>query len=349
MTRTALTTIVLLSALALTGCDDVLLFDVAADGRILAPIDRAGHVTGLGDGATARHLVVVDPTTGEVERYSREPQVMTWPHWCGEAVVLVEARSRLVLLQRDGSRRVLYESDRRLLQPTPSPAGDRVAVLEVERPGLPGLLHVIDVETGRPAGVPLDGVLVGFAWSGDALVVPRLGGADLAEARPFEGGQGEVLLARGDERRLLFRGRLPGVTWLAPVPGGEDVVGLLARGDDPAGLTLAGLSLARPGATAAEAVDGLDLWPTVDAAGRTLFTRSRPGRPSLEGELRLTRAGALGASTRIPTPGPVCAPRWTGERVAYLTPDDHLVTQDLDGGGLVDWTDRLAALSGDLP
>lgn len=347
MTRPALT-IVLLSALALTGCDDVLLFDVAADGRILAPIDRAGHVTGLGDGSAARHLAVIDPSTGDVERFTREPQVMTWPRWCGEAVVLIEARTRLVLLERDGSRRVLYESDRRLLQPTPSPGGDRVAVLEVERPGLPGLLHVIDVATGRP-GVPLDGVLVGFAWSGDALVLPRVGGADADEARPFEGGQGEVLLTRGEERRLLFRGRLPGVTWLAPVPGGEDVVALLARGDDPAGLTLAGLSLARPGAAAGEASDGLDLWPTVDAAGRTLFTRSRPGRPTLEGELRLTRAGALGASTRIPTPGPVCAPRWTGERVAYLTPDDRLVTQDLEGGGLVDWTDRLAPLAGDLP
>lgn len=348
MTRTALTTIVLLSALALTGCDDVLLFDVAPDGRILAPIDRGGLVTGLGDGSAPRHLAVLDPATGAVSRYTREPQVMSWPRWCGDAVVLVEARARLVLLAPDGERRVLYETDRRLLQPTPSPRGDRVAVLEVEKPGLPGLLHVIDVATGR-AGVPLDGVVVGFAWAGDALVIPRLAGSSLDEVRPLEGGAGEVLVAQGDERRLLFRGRIPGVTWLAPVPGGDDVVALLGRGEDPAALTLAGLSLARPGAVAAAPADGLDLWPTADAQGRTLFTRSRPGRPTLEGELRLTRAAALDTSTRLPTPGPVCAPRWAGERVAYLTPDDHLVTQDLDGHGLVDWTDRLAALAGDLP
>ncbi len=349
MTCTALKTTVLLLALALTGCDDVLLFDVAADGRILAPIDREGRVTGLGDAAAPRHLAVIDPTTGEVSRFSREPQVMSWPRWCGaKDVVLIEGRARLVHLAPDGTRRVLFESDRRLLQPTPSPTGDRVAVLEVEQPGLPGRLHVIDVATGQ-AGAPFGGAILGFAWAGDALVIPRLvGRAETDEVRPFEGGPGEVFVADGAERRLLFRGRLPGATWLAPVPGGEDVVALLSR-DEPGALTLAGLSLARPGAAAAVPAEGLDLWPSVDAQGRALFTRSRPGRATLEGELRLTRAGALGASTRIKTPGPVCAPRWTGERVAYLTPDDHLVTQDLDGGGLVDWTDRLAALSGDLP
>lgn len=348
MTRKTLTTIVLLSALALTGCDDVLLFDVAADGRILAPIDGGGRVRGMGDGSPPRHLAVIDPATGQVERFTREPQVMSWPRWCGsDAVALIESRSRLVLLRADGSRRVLLDSPRRLLQPTPSPNGGLIAVLEVEQPGLPGVLHVVEVDTGRTQ-VTLDRVLIGFAWARNGLLVPRLDEAAEA-ASPFEGGPGQVLLVRGEARRLLFRGRLPGATWLSPVPGSDHVVALLGRGEDPASLTLAGLSLTHPGAVAGEEAEGLDLWPCADAQGRTLFTRSRPGRATLEGELRLTRADALAASIRIPTPGPVCAPRWTGERVAYLTPDDRLVTQDLEGGGLVDWTDRLAPLAGDLP
>lgn len=344
-------TIVLLSALALTGCDDVLLFDVSADGRILAPIDGAGRVAGVTDAAGLRHLAVIDVATGEVERFTRSPLLSaSWPRWCGpsgSSVALIESRSRLVLLDAAGTRRVLLESDRRLMQPTPSPGGDRVAVLEVERPGVPGLLHVIDVATG-PVGAPADGVLLGFAWAGDALLVPRVVGGEIDGAQPFQGGQGEVLLVRGDERRLLFRGQLPGVTWLAP-SGGDHVLAVLARDGDPSALTLAGLSLGRPGAVAGERAEGLDLWPAVDARGRALFTRSRPGSPTLEGELRLTRVDALGSSTRLPTPGPVCAPRWVGERVAYLTPADRLVTQDLDGRGLIDWTDRLAAIAGDLP
>lgn len=348
--RRTVAQLAVLTALVLTGCDDVLLFDVAADGRVLAPIDGAGKVVALGDGSTPRHLVTLDLATGEAQRFTSAPLRMSWPRWCGDAVTLVEDRNCLLLLGADGARRRLFETDpqQRLVQPTPSPSGERIAVLEVAQPGLPGVLHVVEVASGA-VGEPLDGVFLGFAWThdadGEALLVARVGARDAEEARPFEGGQGEVLLVRGGTRRTLFRGQLAGVTWLAPT--GRDVVATLAAPGAPQALGLARLSLDRPGAAAGERVDGLDLWPTADARGQVLFTRSRPGQPTLEGELRLTRADALAPSRRVPTPGPVCAPRWVGERVAYLTPDDRLISQELEGGDLVDWTERLAALAGD--
>lgn len=341
----------LLAALALAGCDDVLLFDVSPDGRVLAAIDGRGKVVGVGDGSKLRHLAIIDPTADSVDRLTTTPLSVSWPRFCGpqgDDVVVIEGRKTLVLLAKDGSRRVLFESDRRLEQPTPSPTGDRVAVLEVDKLGLPGLLHVVDVATGG-TGVPLDGAILGFAWTprGD-LLVPRLSAA--AEgAAPFEGGEGEVLHLRGPQgeaRRVLYSGPLAGVVWLTATPSGA--VCVLPRGADKVGLAL--LAPDGSGATAGERTDALDLWPAAHGDGRVLFTRSRPGRPTLEGELRLTRADALTTSTRIPTPGPMCSPRWVGtDRVAYLTPDDRLVTQGLDGRGVVDWTERLRPLAGDLP
>ncbi|MCO5170030.1 MAG: hypothetical protein M9894_27155 [Planctomycetes bacterium] len=348
MRRTA-AHLTILTALALTGCDDVLLFDVDARGRVLAPIDGQGRVTAIGDGSRPRHLVALDLETGEAERLTTTPMPVSWPRWCGDAVTVVEARTSLMLLSPDGARRRLFETDpkQRLLQPTPSPSGERVAVLEVEEPGRPGVLHVVEVASGA-AGEPLDGVVPGFAWvrdgEGEALLVARLG-REAEGAQPFEGGQGEVLLVRDGARRTLFRGVIAGVTWFAAA--GAEVVAVLPAPGDPQAIGLARLSLERPGAAAGERADGLDLWPTADARGQVLFTRSRPGRATLEGELRLARADALAPSRRVPTPGPVCAPRWAGARVAYLTPDDRLISQELDGGGVVDWTERLAALTGD--
>lgn len=344
MTRT-LNTIVLLAALALTGCDDVLLFDVSPDGRVLAAIDGRGKVVGVGDGTKPRHLAIVDPRDDSVDRLTDTPLTLSWPRFCGEHVVLVEGRKTLVLLAKDGTRRVLFESDRRLEQPTPSPSGDRVAVLEVAKLGAPGMLHVVDVATGA-AGVPLDGVVLGFAWTprGD-LLVPRLG-AGGESAAPFEGGEGEVLHLRGDDRRVLYTGPLAGVVWLTAAPAGAICV--LPRAGGKVGL--ARLAPDGSGATLGEQTEALDMWPTAGSDNRVLFTRSRPGRPTLEGELRLARADALGSSTQIPTPGPMCAPRWVGtDRVAYLTPDDRLVTQGIDGRDVVDWTERLRPLAGDLP
>src|SRR5690606_19823432 len=84
-----------------------------------------------------------------------------------------------------------------------------------------------------------------------------------------------------------------------------------------------------------------DFWPQLEpgAGQRILFTRARPERPTLEGELRLTRADALDESRLIPTPGPVSAPRWLGEdRVVFVTRDEHLVVQELSGERRTDFS-----------
>jgi hypothetical protein len=342
--RRTLLPLLLLVAALLTGCDDALLFDVTKDGRLLAAVDGRGRVADRGDGNAPRHLVLLDPRGGDVERLTDAPLPISWPRACGDGAVFVEARTRLVLL-RDGVRRVLLESERRLLQPTPSPSGEQVAVLEADKPGLPGTLHVIAL-SGSAALAPVDGVLLGFSWSGDdALLVPCLEAPD--DARPFEGGAGEIFLHRAGERRTLFRGELPGLTWLASGPGG--VAAVLPLGE-PNVLGLARLSLDAPGATRGEQAGACDLWATADAHGRVLFTRALPERPTLEGELRLGSLESPAVSRRVSTPGRVSAPRFLGDdKVAYLTPDDRLVTQGLDGQGLVDWTGWLAAAVGEIP
>lgn len=345
MTR-ALRLLLLFATLGLSGCDELLLFDVGPDGRILAPVDAEGRVVGVGDASQPRHLVQLDPVSGEARRLTRVPLALACPRVCGEGVTLVEGGKRLVHLAADGSARVLYESGQRLFQPTPSPSGSRVAVLEAARVGVPGTLHLIDARSGE-AGEPVEGALPGFAWSGEALLVARRAAAE-AEPRPFEAGPGEVLLLRGAERRVVFQGALPGVMFLAP--GKEAAICTLARLGRPDSLGLGRLSLGGAGVEPGEQAEGLDLWPCLDKAGRVLFTRSRPGRATLEGELRLTSLAALGTSERLPTPGPVCAPRFVkGDLVAYLTPDGRLVTQAVDGNGLVDWTERLCAVAGGSP
>lgn len=343
MNRRTLPPLLTLLAVALTGCDDGLLFDVASDGRLLAAVDGRGRVAAVGDGLAPRHLVLLDPRGGDVERLTDAPLPISWPRACGDGAVFIEGRTRLVLL-RGGARRVLLETERRLLQPTPSPDGEQVAVLEADKPGLPGTLHVIALR-GAAALSPVDGALLGFAWAGtDALLVPRLD--DVEAPTAFAGGAGEVFVHSATGRRTLFRGELPGLTWLAPGPGG--VAAVLPLGE-PGVLGLARLSLDAPGATRGEQASACDLWATADAQGRLLFTRALPERPTLEGELRLATLEAPGASRRVVTPGRVSAPRFLGDdRVAYLTPDDRLVTQGLDGQGVVDWTGWLAAAVGEI-
>src|SRR5690606_35673940 len=100
-----------------------------------------------------------------------------------------------------------------------------------------------------------------------------------------------------------------------PLAAGAQRVGLAVFRGDPPGV--------RKGADAGVN----DFWPQLEpgAGQRILFTRARPERPTLEGELRLTRADALDESRLIPTPGPVSAPRWLGEdRVVFVTRDEHL-------------------------
>lgn len=347
MTRLLTTALTIASALALAGCDELLLYDVSADGRIIAPVDREGHVTAFGQAATPRHLVRLDPATGQIERLTQAPLPLSCPRACGQGVTLVTQGNRLFYFQPGRPSRSLFESERRLIQPTPSPAGDKVAVLEAERPGAPGALYVIDVASGE-AGEPISGVLPGFVWSGDALVFAR---TEQQEAQPFQPCLAEIWTRGAGERRMLFRGQLPGLAILsAPRAGGDALVSALPRPDGTLGL--ARLSLDGPAVSAGEPVRAVDMWPTCDAGGRVLFTRVPQGRDSIiDGQLRLTALDALTRSVEVPTPGPVRAPRWVGGdgRVAYLTPDDRLVTQRVDGSEVVDWTDRLRVAAGGSP
>lgn len=348
MSRTSRRALAALGALVLSlaGCDDVLLFDVDAQGRIICAVDADGRVAAVGQSGLRRHLVRLDPVTGQVDRLSAQPQPISWPRACGDQVVLIAGRRRLVQVGPRGARKLL-ESELLLLQPTPSPTGDRVAVLEAARLGEPGTLRVIHTASRVEADEPIEGALLGFAWAGDGLVVARLagqGGAANAlgrpDARPFAGGEGEILYVRGRERRVLHRGLLGGTTWIAP--GNDAVTCVLPRKGDPSAYGLLRVDLDGRGREWGEAVEAHDLWPSADASGRLLFTRSVPDRPTLEGELRLTSLATIGASQRVVTRGPVVAPRRVkGDLVAYLTPGDRLVTQATDGSQLVDWTEAL--------
>lgn len=336
----------LLLALPLAGCDDLLLFDVDAEGRILCAVDQDGKVAAVGQASTRRHLVRLDPVTGEVTRLTPRPQPIAWPRACGDGAVLIAGRQRLMQVGPRGARSIL-ESERLLFQPTPSPAGDRVAVLEADRLGVPGTLRVIHLASRVQEGEPVEGALLGFAWAGDGLVVARLGASGGAaramegDARPFAGGEGEVVLLRGKERRVLYKGLLGGATWIA---GGEGRVAcVLPRRGDATSLGLLRIDLDGRDREWGESAPGHDLWPSADASGRVLFTRSVPDRPTLEGELRLASLDTLGASQKVPTRGPVVAPRRVkGDRVAFLTPGDRLITQATDGSEVVDWTAKLA-------
>lgn len=336
--------LLLVALLALTGCDDLLPFDVAPDGRLLVAFDVAGRAAAIGDGAAPRHLAFVDPTGGDVACLTSAPCAITWPRALGQGALVVLERRTLVLLEPAG-RRVLRASGRRLLQPTPSPAGDQVAVLEADRVGAPGLLLVLDARDGREVA-RLEQALLGFAWTSDgALLAAR---ATAERERPLSIGPGELVALRDGSVEVLGKGPLGPAVWLAARPGGADAAIVLPRGEPPA-LTLNVSRLGPKGAKRGEDGGAVDLWPCVDAGGRLLFTRSVPGRPTLEGELRLGSLDDLAGSTQVPTQTPACAPRWVGSRVAYLTPGDHLVVQELDGSGRLDLTSRLKAAFGESP
>lgn len=346
MTRLLTTAFSLATLLALTGCDELILFDVTADGRILAPVDADGRVAALGKSSTPRHLVLLDPVSGKIERLTRDPLALSCPRACGEGVTLVIDGQRLLHFVPGQSSRPLFESRQRLFLPTPSPDGSQVAVLEAERAGVPGALYLIDVASGVAVGEPIQGVLPGFTWAGEALVFAR--SQPGAATQPFQPCEGEVLMKRGSERRVLYRGTLPGATLMAG--NAQGLLAALPRADQTLGLAL--LSLERPGATPGEPGPGVDMWPSCGPDGRVLFTRAEPGRPSIiDGHLRITSLEAPGRSVEVPTPGPVRAPRWVGGdgRVAYLTPGDRLVTQRVDGSEVVDWTERLRVAAGGAP
>lgn len=335
-----------LAPLLLTGCDELLLFDVGPDGRILAPVTVDGRVDAIGDARTPRHLVRVDPESGKVERLTTSPLLLSSPRACGAGATFVEGGRRLMHLPAAGQEpRVLFESERTLIQASPSPLGERVAVLEADQLGLPGTLHVVDVSDGTRR-LELDGVLAGFAWSGESLALARLLGPVGA---PFQGGDAEVLLVRGEQRRSLFRGQLPGVTWIAP--GRTSLALVVPEANGAKGSSIALVSL-KGGAEEerGELVPGVDLWPSLHPDGRLLFTRASPDRPAIDGEVRLTRLGALATSVVLPTPTPAVSPRWVrGDKVAYLSPDGRLHTLAADGSAVVDWSDRLAAAAGGAP
>lgn len=341
MTRSLLSTLALSTVLLTTGCDELLLYDVGPDGRILAPVDAGGRVAAFGDAGTPRHLVRLDPQTGKLERLTAAPLLLSSPRACGAGATWIEGRRRLVHLPAAGHEpRVLFESERLLIQACPSPSTERVALFEADRLGLPGTLHVIDVAGGE-LRLQLEGVVPGFTWAGESLVLARI---PVAGPEPFQGGEGEVLLVRGGERRTLFRGMLAGATWFAP--GKSSVLAVTRPGSPLALLPLKGRDPAEEG----ERSPTVDLWPTFHTDGRVLFTRAAPDASVLEGELRLARAGVLAASVAVPTPGLVKAPRWVrGDLVAYLTPDDRLFTQKADGSAVVDWTDQLRAAAGGAP
>ena len=345
MTVRCLQPVLVVAALALAGCDDVLVFDVAPDGRLLVACDAAGRAAAVGDGKAKRCLAWVDPTTGEATALTRTPRALAWPRALPEGAALaIEDRTRLVRFDRAGQPTEVLRGERRLVQPTPSPDGARVALLEVERLGLPGTLRVHALADGREL-LRVDGALPGFAWAGDVLVA---GVARGPREEPWSSGPGALVALKGGDRRVLHEGELAAVVWVAPGRGGR-LVCTLPAGDTPLGLARVELGLPAP--LAGEATGVCDLWPALAPDGRLLFTRAAPEEPSLEGALRLAHVDDLATSSPVPTETPASAPRWVGpDRVAYVTPDDHLVLQGLDGQRRIDLTARLrAACFGDGP
>lgn len=333
-------TLALLSALllGLTGCDDVILFDVATDGRIVVSADEDGRAAAVGEGKVLRHVCRVDPETGAVERLTAAPGRVAWLQACGQGALYVADGRRLVHLAPDAEPRTLFESERSLFQPVLSGNGRLVAVLEAEKLGVPGELRVLALDSGRTLMTVPD-ALLGATWAGADLLVPR---ATAPRQRVFEGGPGELLRVRGQSQEPLLALELPGAVLMSADERVAVASLPLGAADGPVGL--AAFRVDRPGTRRGEVTGVCDFWPRLEPGGeRVLFTRARPDQPTLEGELRLTGLSALATSTRLPTPGPVVAPRWVGpDRVAFLTRDDHLVVQDLDGGRRLDLTAALA-------
>lgn len=354
-TTTRRTLLVALAALLLgtVGCDDVLIFDVAPDGRLLVAFDADGKAAAVGEGNRPRHLGLVDATTGEVARLTSQAAPLAWPRACGAGAVAVRARTTLVYIPgpgEEGAVRVLRAGGKRLFQPMPSPTGDKVAVLETTKLGVPGVLMVLDAHTGA-VDRALEDVLPGFAWVGDdALLVPHALGPMDESGAPAPA---EVILSKGGQApTIACRATLTVATWIAPRRGSGEAAICVARAGETPTIGLARIAAGSKEATLSAGTAQLEFFPDVEQGGRVLYTRSTPNpkRPSLEGELRVAPLGDLAASTQVPTRGPATAPRWVDAgRVAYHTPEDHLVVQSLDGSGRLDLTDHLRAAYGESP
>lgn len=355
-TTTRRTLLAALTAVLLgtTGCDDVMIFDVAPDGRLLVAFDADGKAAAVGEGNRPRHLGLVDAATGEVARLTTQAAPLAWPRACGAGAVAVRARTTLVYIPgpgEEGAVRVLRAGGKRLFQPMPSPTGDKVAVLETTKLGVPGVLLVLDAHTGA-VDRALEDVLLGFAWVGDdALLAPHATGPVDESGAPAPA---EVILSRGGQAPVIAcRATLTVATWIAPRRGSGEAAICVARAGEPPSIGLARIAAgSKDAALPAPSGAQLEFFPDVDQGGRVLYTRSTPNpkRPSLEGELRVAPLGDLAGSAVIPTRGPATAPRWVGPgRVAYHTPEDHLIVQSLDGSGRLDLTDNLRAAYGESP
>lgn len=338
--RSALLAVVA-AALLSSGCDEVVLYDVAPSGHLLVAADAEGRCAISGKDLP-RHLFSVDPVTGKAKRLTAKARRLTWPTTCGKDALFVDRKTRLVHLSATGSERAVHRiKTGRLLQPLTSPQRRHVAILEASRLGVPGTLVVLELATGRVVH-RLERVLPGGLWTPAGLIVPR---AAAGRGQTIATGAGEILrLDRQFKATVVFRGSLPALTALSSA-GKTAVVAALHTTGSAGPLALARLDVRRRNARRG-ARGHFDFWPTCEPGGeRLLFTRSTSKRRSLQGELRLTSLDLPATSTVLPTHGAkVSAPRWIGpRRIAYVTAADHLVLQDLDGKHRLDLTRTLRA------
>lgn len=342
--RLSLSAALLVSATALTACDEVVLYDVSPSGRLLVAADANGRCA-LSGGTKPRHLFSVDPTTGALKRLTKTPRRLSWPTACGDGALFIDAKTRLMHLSASGALKVVHTVTRgRLLQPLTAPSLGHVAVLEAKKLGVPGTLVVLDLTTSRVVH-RVERALVGAVWTRAGLI---LACAEDAQRKAYASGPGEIVrIDRRFRTKTVFRGTLPAVSVLTAA-GPKAVITALHTSGDDGPLALARLDTRRRGAQRG-ARGSFDFWPAADAGGkRVLFTRASAARRSIQGELRLAKAAAPDVSRVIPTQGQaVAAPRWVGpNRVSYLTTSDHLVIQDVDGKNRIDLTSSLRSSFG---
>ena len=329
----------------LTGCDDVLIFDVNGAGQVLVAAQADGLTPLAGDAKKPRHLFLIDPETGDTERLTSSPLKLAWPRFCGEGYVFVEDRAKLVLLTAR-EKKTLLTSETNLFQPVVSPDAGRVLVLEADRLGVSGRLLVLEVSTGKVTA-RVENALLGANWSDDGRVLAAVSRHPRTE--PFEAGDGAILEIDGERRRALFKGTIPPVTVVSRGADGRVICVLpLEAEDGPLGL--ATLVMGKPGARRGE-TGVFDFWPSLSKDGQqVLFTRTQVKEPKLQGQLRVASLTQIASSRPVTTSTPAAAPRWVSEdRVAYVTHEDHLVIQDLDGRNRLDASASLKAAFGPEP
>jgi hypothetical protein len=336
--------VLLLTSLAV-GCDDVVVFDVDPEGRVLVAADAAGLAPLVADGKKPRHLFWVDPTSGAAERVTRSPLALSWPRACEGGVLFVEKRNALVLL-RSGEKRTLYTSKtKKLFQPVMSDDGARVLVFEAKRLGVSGDLLVLSAKSGRVLRT-LPKALLGSTWTpGGDLLVPR---SDKERTEPFAAGKGEIARIGAKKARVIFSGLVPGINMLDAGEAEDDrgllkdVLGLLHLQGEDGPIGLARFTDQKRVAHTGQ-VGVFDFWPAVSPdRKRLLFVRSKGDDPKLTAELRIAAAQNPANSSTVTTTGPVAAPRWVStNRIAFITKDNHLVLQDLDGSKRIDATSAL--------